>query len=152
MLEVRYGLYLIFCYKSYLIAKFLPVSIIMLHVVLSCIPTYLSCMLTYWLKKSITFAHKAEAMTKSSSFNFYKYYNYIIFKVFRIKIQLIVWIETVALNQSCTSSDQCAGSPYASCFGGKCTCIEGYTSENTAKCFQSMPLYFCVYNIILIWT
>lgn len=74
-------------------------------------------------------------------------------KYFWIEMQLFaVWIETLALNQSCALSDQCAGSPNATCFGGKCTCIEGYSVENSTKCVQSKPFYFCVFNIILIMT
>nr|XP_034330407.1 uncharacterized protein LOC105332499 [Crassostrea gigas] len=57
-----------------------------------------------------------------------------------MKIQFVVQIATLALNQSCTLSDQCAGSPYASCFGGKCTCIEGYAAENSTKCVQSQEI------------
>eukprot|EP00105_Crassostrea_gigas_P028133 XP_011449685.1 PREDICTED: uncharacterized protein LOC105343881 isoform X3 [Crassostrea gigas] len=42
----------------------------------------------------------------------------------------------LALNQSCSFSEQCAGSPYTSCFGGTCSCIEGYTAENATSCDQ----------------
>nr|XP_034330396.1 uncharacterized protein LOC105343881 isoform X2 [Crassostrea gigas] len=42
----------------------------------------------------------------------------------------------LALNQSCSLSEQCVGSPYASCLGGKCSCIEGYTAENETSCVQ----------------
>eukprot|EP00105_Crassostrea_gigas_P028131 XP_011449683.1 PREDICTED: uncharacterized protein LOC105343881 isoform X1 [Crassostrea gigas] len=43
----------------------------------------------------------------------------------------------IVLNQSCSFRDQCAGSPYASCLGGICSCIEGYTAENATSCIQS---------------
>eukprot|EP00105_Crassostrea_gigas_P039433 XP_019923581.1 PREDICTED: tenascin [Crassostrea gigas] len=42
----------------------------------------------------------------------------------------------LALNQSCSFSEQCAGSPYASCLRGKCSCIEGYTAEGSTYCVQ----------------
>uniref|UniRef100_K1PGB4 Uncharacterized protein n=1 Tax=Magallana gigas TaxID=29159 RepID=K1PGB4_MAGGI len=37
---------------------------------------------------------------------------------------------------SCSFSEQCAGSPYASCLRGKCSCIEGYTAEGSTYCVQ----------------
>lgn len=42
----------------------------------------------------------------------------------------------LALNQSCSLSEQCAGSPYASCLGGKCSCFKGYTAMNSTDCVQ----------------
>lgn len=52
--------------------------------------------------------------------------------------QNIVWIGNLALNQSCSFSEQCAGSSYASCLRGKCSCIEGYTAEGSTYCVNSM--------------
>lgn len=43
----------------------------------------------------------------------------------------------LALNQSCSFSEQCAGLPYASCLGGNCSCVDGYTAENATSCVQS---------------
>lgn len=48
-------------------------------------------------------------------------------------------IGNLALNQPCSLSEQCSGSPYASCLGGMCSCIVGYTAENSNDCVQSMP-------------
>lgn len=48
----------------------------------------------------------------------------------------------LALNQSCSLSEQCVGSPYASCLGGKCSCIEGFTAKNATSCIQSQTSIF----------
>lgn len=42
----------------------------------------------------------------------------------------------LALNQSCYFGEQCTGSPYTSCLGEKCSCIEGYTAKNSTGCAQ----------------
>nr|XP_034330406.1 uncharacterized protein LOC105322814 isoform X7 [Crassostrea gigas] len=46
----------------------------------------------------------------------------------------------LTLNQTCFLSEQCAGSPYASCLGGICSCIEGYTAKNSTNCVQSQEI------------
>lgn len=43
-----------------------------------------------------------------------------------------------SLNQSCTTTDQCSGNPYASCLGGKCSCIEGYAASSSSDCVLGM--------------
>nr|XP_034330557.1 uncharacterized protein LOC105319457 [Crassostrea gigas] len=48
----------------------------------------------------------------------------------------------LVLNQTCSFSEQCTGSPYSSCLGGKCSCIEGYTAKNVTSCIQSQTSIF----------
>ncbi|XP_065925492.1 uncharacterized protein [Magallana gigas] len=48
----------------------------------------------------------------------------------------------LALNQSCSFSEQCAGSPYASCLEGYCSCMQGYTARNSTDCVQSQKITF----------
>uniref|UniRef100_A0A8W8IY64 EGF-like domain-containing protein n=1 Tax=Magallana gigas TaxID=29159 RepID=A0A8W8IY64_MAGGI len=48
----------------------------------------------------------------------------------------------LVLNQTCSLSEQCTGSPYASCLGGKCSCIEGYTAKNVTSCIQIQTSIF----------
>lgn len=40
----------------------------------------------------------------------------------------------LTLNQSCITTDQCLGLPYASCLGGTCSCIEGYAASSSSNC------------------
>lgn len=40
----------------------------------------------------------------------------------------------LSLNMSCVVNDQCSGSPYASCRGGRCSCIEGFIALNSTDC------------------
>ncbi|XP_065925084.1 prion-like-(Q/N-rich) domain-bearing protein 25 [Magallana gigas] len=40
----------------------------------------------------------------------------------------------LSLNQFCSFNEQCAGSPYVSCLGGICSCIKGYTAEDSNYC------------------
>ncbi|XP_065937240.1 uncharacterized protein [Magallana gigas] len=44
----------------------------------------------------------------------------------------------LSLNTSCIFNDQCSGSPYASCLGEKCSCIEGYEAVNSTDCVLSI--------------
>lgn len=46
----------------------------------------------------------------------------------------------LTLNQTCSFSEQCVGSPYASCLGGICSCIEGYTAKNFTDCVQNQEI------------
>ncbi|XP_065925664.1 uncharacterized protein [Magallana gigas] len=46
----------------------------------------------------------------------------------------------LTLNQTCSFGEQCVGSPYASCLGGICSCIEGYTAKNSTDCVQSQEI------------
>lgn len=48
------------------------------------------------------------------------------------------FVANLPLNQSCLLNDQCSGSPYASCLGDKCSCIEGYQAVNSTDCVLSM--------------
>lgn len=66
-----------------------------------------------------------------------------------VYVFLTVWIGNLALNQSCSFSEQCARLPYASCLGGNCSCVDGYTAENATSCVQSMLCYFVNYTAIL---
>lgn len=52
--------------------------------------------------------------------------------------QIIVCIGNLALNEPCSFSEQCLGSPNASCLGRKCSCIEGYTAKESTHCVQSI--------------
>nr|XP_022301262.1 uncharacterized protein LOC111109445 isoform X2 [Crassostrea virginica] len=42
--------------------------------------------------------------------------------------------ESVLLNQTCEINAQCMGTPYATCRGGVCTCIEGYKPSTSSEC------------------
>lgn len=44
----------------------------------------------------------------------------------------------LTLNQSCITTDQCLGLPYASCLGGTCSCIEGYAASSSSNCVLGM--------------
>ncbi|XP_065938817.1 uncharacterized protein [Magallana gigas] len=52
------------------------------------------------------------------------------------------------LNESCTYDSQCLGYPYASCVGGKCSCIKGYSAKDSSVCVPSdLPLNeSCTYD------
>lgn len=63
----------------------------------------------------------------------------------------LFWIGNLVLNQTCSFSEQCTGSPYSSCLGGKCSCIEGYTAKNVTSCIQSMLLYVFVFILWLFY-
>lgn len=47
----------------------------------------------------------------------------------------------LSLNQSCTTTDQCSRNPYASCLGGKCSCIEGYAASSSSDCVLDHQTY-----------
>nr|XP_022296134.1 uncharacterized protein LOC111105927 [Crassostrea virginica] len=46
--------------------------------------------------------------------------------------------ECVLLNQTCEINAQCMGTPYATCLGGVCTCIEGYKPTTSSECVLKM--------------
>lgn len=59
------------------------------------------------------------------------------------------FVANLSLNKSCIFNDQCSGSPYASCLGDKCSCIEGYQAVNATDCVLSMmQIYILHYRFI----
>lgn len=59
------------------------------------------------------------------------------------RISFYYFVANLSLNQSFIVNDQCSGSPYASCLGEKCSCIEGYIAVNSTDCVLStMQIYY----------
>lgn len=78
---------------------------------------------------------------------FLTYYNYIHISKEIYYYGITFCIGNLALNQSCSFSEQCKGSPNASCLGGKCSCNQGYTAEESSHCVQSMLLILMDFKI-----
>ena len=51
-------------------------------------------------------------------------------------------IGSISVNKQCSYNKQCLGFPNAVCIEGKCTCIQGYTTEANGHCIKRMRCFF----------